>query len=502
MIAIAGAKGGCGKTTTTLGLAGALARAGRQSLVIDTDRQLPDLHVIAGVDREPTVTSLDRDTHWQSIAQETPGETGVHVLPGPKRSENVEIDTVLEWLDAESTAVLLDCPSGAGPDVIEPIAVADAVVVVTTGSDQSLSAAQTTIDVARRLEVPVVGAIVTHCDDVPATVESRLEVPALAAVPELESPLSADVAREAYDDAVAALSGSRQTRSDDRTTDDGAARSDTDDGLVTDTATGEDGGVDAGESERARADGVEDDTGQFQWHGDREGGRMETGIDALDDALGGLRPGSVAVLSADPASQSEHLLSRVTATRGTLYITTERTEETVRHALDAVAIDAGSPTVRSVTGDDALEEATELVDELPERSNLILDGMAAFERADRESYRSFVNTLKERMIESDSLALLHCLSRPTTPENRPSTEHLADAVFEFETTDDGLDRLAVPKLRCAGTCTGTLELSFGTGSSPSTPAGGTERRRNGRVDASGEPLPNPANGDGSDRKSR
>lgn len=502
MIAIAGAKGGCGKTTTTLGLAGAIARTGRQSLAIDTDRQLPDLHVTAGVDREPTVTSLDRDTNWQSVAQETPGERGVHVLPGPKRSENVEIDTVLEWLDAGSATVLLDCPSGAGPDVIEPIAVADAVVVVTTGSDQSLSAARTTIDIARRLEVPVAGVVVTHCEEVPPTVESRLDVPLLAVVPELESPLSSEVARAAYDEAVAELSASQQARHEERAAADTPDEADESD--VTDAPQAPD--TDSGAGEGAHADGVGgDDTGQFQWQGDRDVEHMETGIDALDESLGGLPPGSVAVLSADPASQSEYLLSRFTATRGTLYITTERTEETVRQALDAVNVDVGSPTVRSFTGEGALAEATELVEELPDGSNLIVDGMATLERADRQSYLSFVNTLKERMVESDSLALLHCLSRPTTPENRPSTEHLADAVFEFETTDDGLDRLAVPKLRYAGACTAPLELSFATDSSASGATASPDGRRNGaRADATGveEPVPGNANGDGTGRTGR
>ncbi|WP_459194385.1 DUF7125 family protein [Halosimplex sp. J119] len=497
MIAIAGAKGGCGKTTTTLGLAGAFARAGRQSLAIDTDRQLPDLHVIPGVDREPTVTALDRDTHWQSVAQETPGEPGVHVLPGPKRSENVEIDTVLEWLEADSAEVLLDCPSGAGPDVIEPIAVADAVVVVTTGSDQSLSAAQTTVDVARRLEVPVLGAVVTHCDELPPSVESRLEVPVLAVVPELESPLSSEVARQAYDEAVAALSSAQQAESDDAA--DGPEAAEQAPGAEATTGSSGEG------SEGAQADGVgrdgpaEDETGGFQWHGDPTD-HMVTGIDALDEAVGGLPPGSVAVLSADPASQSEYLLSQFTATRGTLYITTERTEESVRQALDAVTVDVGSPTVRSLTGEGALEEATELVEELPDGSNLIVDGMARLERADRDSYLSFLNTLKERMVASDGLALLHCLSRPTPPENRPSTEHVADAVFEFEATDSGLDRLAVPKFRYAAVCTGPLELSFANGSNGRAAATNHHGQRNGA--AAAEQLAGTPNGDGTDQGGR
>ncbi|MFC7196268.1 AAA family ATPase [Halosimplex aquaticum] len=212
MIAIAGAKGGSGKTTTTLGLAAAFARSGIETLAVDADRQLPDLHVTAGVEREPTVAALDRETSWHSLAQEFPGTSGAHVLPGQKPTENVELDAALEWLNAGATEVLLDCPSGAGPDVVEAIALADGVVVVTTDSDQSLDAAATTIDIARRLDVPVAGAVFTHCSAVPEAFHSRFEIPVLAVVPESDSPLASEEARTEYDRAAEELASLTATR--------------------------------------------------------------------------------------------------------------------------------------------------------------------------------------------------------------------------------------------------------------------------------------------------
>ncbi|RDZ49114.1 CDP-4-dehydro-6-deoxy-D-gulose 4-reductase, partial [Haloferax sp. Atlit-10N] len=44
MLAIAGGKGGCGKTTIALGVGQALGTPTRPALVVDTDRDMPNLH--------------------------------------------------------------------------------------------------------------------------------------------------------------------------------------------------------------------------------------------------------------------------------------------------------------------------------------------------------------------------------------------------------------------------------------------------------------------------
>ncbi|QLH80146.1 DUF7125 family protein [Halosimplex pelagicum] len=502
MIAIAGAKGGCGKTTTTLGLAAAFARSGVQTLAVDADRQLPDLHVVAGVEREPTVAGLDRQTGWHALAQAVPESDGAHVLPGQKPTENVELDAALEWLDAGATEVLLDCPSGAGPDVVEALAVADGVVVVTTGSDQSLDAAGTTIDIARRLDVPVAGAVFTHCSAVPEAFHARFEVPVLAVVPESSSPLADDEARAEYEraaDELAAMTAvapaepggpddtqrgdAAADRHDGTRADDGEGRPDRpaaepsptdgrevgEDGQRVDepdrTVDGTSGDGDASPPAR---DGPDAATGVAA---DGTGGTVEgTGAtaegagsgsgagDAPDGSAGlttrradlsGLAPGSVAVVEADPASQSEQLLYGLTADRGTLYVSTERGERAVRDALDATAVPVGSPTVRYLT-DDAVAETERLVGELPDGSNVVVDATAPLERADRDAYREFLNDLKARMLETNSVAVLHCLRRPDTPENRATTEHVADAVFDVESTGAGADPVTVRKFRGAG----------------------------------------------------
>jgi len=54
MLAVAGGKGGAGKTTTTLGLATATADVTDEAvLAVDADVDMPNLHAVAGVPREP-----------------------------------------------------------------------------------------------------------------------------------------------------------------------------------------------------------------------------------------------------------------------------------------------------------------------------------------------------------------------------------------------------------------------------------------------------------------
>lgn len=394
MIAIAGAKGGCGKTVTTLGLTEAFARAGTPTIAIDADRQLPNLHVAGGVDREPTLATVSAGTgtggraddadgaDLRSIAQVSPRTTSAGIVPAPASADSLDLESVLGGLKSGAGQLLVDCPSGAGPDVVEPLSAADGVIVVTTDGDRSLSAAKTTVAMARRLGVRVLGVVVNRCSTVPPAVESWVDVPVLGVIPEAKSPLTDESATTAYADIVETM----RTR---HATDQTAVAYDED--------------------------------------------RLPTGIAPLDRHLGGgLTPGSVLAVTAEPASQSEHLFYQATTPRGTLYLTTDRSADNVRRALETTAVDTGNPTIRHVTGDDRLEDATAFIEKLPTGATLVVDVMGPLERHDREAYVSFLNELKDRLVETESIALLHCLEADVRPEHRTATIHAADAVVAVE----------------------------------------------------------------------
>lgn len=178
---------------------------------------------------------------------------------------------------------------------------------------------------------------------------------------------------------------------------------------------------------------------------------LPTGIDVLDRLLdGGIPAGSVVVLSASPASQSELILYQLTAARRTLYLSTIRSPAAITDAFERTKTPIGNPNVREVPGDAPLDHAARMLRTLPERSTLILDPIDPLERLDEHRYRHFMNELQTHMINTESVAFLHGIEGRNVPSLRDTTEYMADVVFDLETqvTGDSLEnRLAVPKFR-------------------------------------------------------
>jgi archaellum biogenesis ATPase FlaH len=190
--------------------------------------------------------------------------------------------------------------------------------------------------------------------------------------------------------------------------------------------------------------------------------RLPTGIDVLDQRLGGGVPaGSIVALSAPPASQAELLLYEFTVPRETLYLTLDRTELGVSDSLRRTAVDTGTPTVQYVADDGRTDHAIELLGDLPERSTVVVDPHSAIEREGRSDFFEFMTQLRLHVIDTDSLAVLHCLDGQDISPLRDSTEHLADVIFELTTDAAGAtveNRLAVPKFRGGRALTETLKL--------------------------------------------
>ncbi|WP_435178149.1 MinD/ParA family ATP-binding protein [Halorussus sp. AFM4] len=223
MLAVAGGKGGAGKTTTTLGLAGALARQRRTVVAADADREMPDLHAMAGVAREPGLDAVAAGWPAGLVAGAAgPPTPGVDVVPaasGPPdaRREDSDLGSPLAGIRGCADAVLLDCPAGAGPDAVAPLRAADAAVVVTTPEPACLRDAAKTAAMARELDTPVAGAVLSRTGDPPGGVGRLLDCPVLGVVPDAgvrsaadvgtsgAEPLASDGVRAAHDRIVSAL---------------------------------------------------------------------------------------------------------------------------------------------------------------------------------------------------------------------------------------------------------------------------------------------------------
>jgi septum site-determining protein MinD len=197
VLAIAGGKGGAGKTTTALGLARALDGS---VTVVDADTDMPDLHLLAGVDRDPTLAAVADGADPTAVASRWPDAPSVSVVPAPTGPDAArDVAPALGRLAARDGRVLVDCPGGAGPDAATALRAADAALVVSTRRPAALRDAAKTAEMARAVGTDPVGTVLARSETAPDAAARLVGRPVLGAVPEVPSPvLPRERVREAY----------------------------------------------------------------------------------------------------------------------------------------------------------------------------------------------------------------------------------------------------------------------------------------------------------------
>lgn len=195
-LAVCGGKGGCGKTTTALALAGALVAARRAPIVVDCDRDLPNLHVYAETGDAPGVDALASGLDVEDATHDASQPAGVRVVPGTSGSDVAGALTELDERAVDG-ALFLDAPAGASEDVALPLRFATGSVLVTTRSTPCVRAAVKTAAMARALDAPPVAVVVSRAPRIPSGLPQTLGVPRerIVAVPTLEDPLLSDGCR-------------------------------------------------------------------------------------------------------------------------------------------------------------------------------------------------------------------------------------------------------------------------------------------------------------------
>ena len=125
VLALVNQKGGCGKTTTAVNLAGALAERGEKTLLIDLDPQAhATLALGCAIEDEPSVADVLRDrVTLKEAVQNAPG--GFQLVPASARLAEFEeiaarmvgpervLDRALERVQHSYEHVILDCPPRA-----------------------------------------------------------------------------------------------------------------------------------------------------------------------------------------------------------------------------------------------------------------------------------------------------------------------------------------------------------------------------------------------------
>ena len=203
--AVASGKGGVGKTTTVANLGAALAEAGHETVVVDVDLGMGNLAGVLGVDvgAGPTVHDVLAGSAMVAEAVRS-GPAGLSVLPASAALDDFgtadpkRLGALLDGLDAEF--VLLDTSAGLSHDSVEPLRIADEVVLVSTPERGALGDTAKTREVADRFDTPVWGAVVTRtttgtdvgavADGLGVTVRGTIpDDPAVSAAAEAGDPL-------------------------------------------------------------------------------------------------------------------------------------------------------------------------------------------------------------------------------------------------------------------------------------------------------------------------
>ena len=192
--------------------------------------------------------------------------------------------------------------------------------------------------------------------------------------------------------------------------------------------------------------------------------RLSTGVDVLDRELsGGLPAGSLVSFQAPAASQGELLLYELTRPRKALYLTTNRTEDAVAEAISNTRAPTGDPYIQLISGDDKVDLTRRAFRQSFDGMTVIIDPVDPLERVDLTRYETMLNELKNHMRNTGGLAFLHSLKSDSPPQNRPTTQHMADVVFELNVSVEGdqiESKLSVLKYRGGRVPDETIKLDL------------------------------------------
>lgn len=169
IVAVAGGKGGVGKSVVSLNLAVMLGRLGHKTTIIDGDLGAPNLHTMMGITRPGPGLGAFLDQEVPALADVAldTGHPNLRVIPGSSRigAANINAAQTLRLVgalaDLSADVVVIDVGAGTAFNTIDLVAAADLKILVMTPQLTSLQNAYAFLKacVQRRLRrVPDDGA--------------------------------------------------------------------------------------------------------------------------------------------------------------------------------------------------------------------------------------------------------------------------------------------------------------------------------------------------------
>ncbi|WP_193767767.1 P-loop NTPase [Halorientalis pallida] len=165
--AIAGGKGGVGKTTTAINLGVVLGQAGYEVVVVDADLAMPDVGRQLHVDQERGLHSvLSEAAAVREVVVDGPG--GLAVIPGDgdlasfADADPARLRKVFNLLGIAYDVVLVDTAPGLQNEAVITYQEVDGVVLVTTPEPNAVADMEKTGRLAADVGADLLGAVVTH----------------------------------------------------------------------------------------------------------------------------------------------------------------------------------------------------------------------------------------------------------------------------------------------------------------------------------------------------
>lgn len=138
VIAVTSGKGGVGKTNVSVNLSVALARLGKQAMLVDGDVGLANANILLGLNARATIADvLARDCRVAEIVQEgpagmklVPGHSGGGLDPALRAADRERLALAFRPLAGSFDHVLVDTATGISADALGFAAASDLILLV------------------------------------------------------------------------------------------------------------------------------------------------------------------------------------------------------------------------------------------------------------------------------------------------------------------------------------------------------------------------------------
>jgi septum site-determining protein MinD len=180
ILAVAGGKGGVGKSTVALELGAKL-----DAVVVDADLGMADLAARRGPDLHDVLAG--RADPAEAVSEDGP----VALLPcgrtlaGARAADPTKLVGAVEAVESAYERVVIDCPAGMAADAGMPLLAADASVLVASPREFALADALRTRELARELDAGLAAVALNRTGENPPTERIRRALGApVVAIPE------------------------------------------------------------------------------------------------------------------------------------------------------------------------------------------------------------------------------------------------------------------------------------------------------------------------------